>query len=316
MKRTAIVLVAGLALLAGPAAAHEIVLGPTEILQLDATATSDETIAVTGEVVFGGEEPKVLKEDAEGDNLGGPATAPLGVDLLEARISWPEPNLDELLFELVVSDLPPVSEGIYEGIQYNWDIMVDGGSAAGGSNWSLKIMRSQFSTTQTTDPYGALHECEPSDTGFSCSEAHRFEDVEFEVEEDEARIRVFAPLGTLGAEGGSVIDSWNRTTNAIWASPSASGTFTLISIFDSINWHETYTVPDGGTVLLGAAPAGDEIVHDTPATVAPDESFSGTLEVPGPGTYDVGALACFSDNCGTATVTVTVGTTSSGGLIQ
>lgn len=315
MKRTAIALVAGLALLAGPAAAHEIVLGPTEILQLDATATSDETVAVTGDVVFGGEAAKVLAEDPAEDNLGGPASAPLGTDLLQARISWPEPELDELMFELVVSDLPPASDGTYETLQYNWDIIVGNGDGS-GTNWSLKIMRSSLSLTQTTDAYAGLYRCVQGDTSFECSEVHRFADVEFETEEDESRIRVFVPLQTIEADRGSTISSWVRSSNAIWIGASASGRLTATNIFDTINWHDDYVVPEGKTVLLGAAPEGEQIVPDTAATLDDGDGFSGTLDVPGPGTYDVGALACFSDNCGTATVTVQVGTTTSGGLVQ
>lgn len=315
MKRTAIALVAGLALLAGPAAAHEIVLGPTEILQLDATATSDETVAVTGDVVFGGEEPKVLAEDAAEDNLGGPATAPLGTDLLQARISWPTPEADELMFELVVSDLPPVSDGTYETLQYNWDIFVGDGDGD-GTNWSIKVMRSSLYLTQTTDAYAGLYRCVQGDASFECSEVHRFEEVEFETEDGESRIRVFVPPNTIEAGPGSTISSWARSSNAIWIGASASGRLTATNIFDTINWHDDYVVPEGKTVLLGAAPQGDEIVHDTAATVADDDTFSGTVDLPGPGTYDVGGLACFSDNCGTATVTVQVGTTTSGGLVQ
>lgn len=315
MKRTAIVLVAGLALLAGPAAAHEIVLGPTEILELDATATSDSTVDVTGDVVFGGEEPKVLAEDPAEDNLGGPVTAPLGTDLLQARISWPTPEADELLFELVVSDLPPVADGTYEALQYNWDIFVDDGDGD-GTNWSIKVMRSSLYLTQATDAYAGLYRCVQGDTSFECSEVLRFDEVEFETEEGESRIRVFVPPHAIEAGPGSTISSWARASNAIWIGASASGRLTATNVFDTINWHDDYVVPEGKTVVLGAAPQGEEIVHDTPATVDADDTFSGTVDVPGPGTYDVGALACFSDNCDTATVTVQVGTATSGGLVQ
>lgn len=307
-KRATVAVVAALALalLAGPVGAHEIVLLPTEVLELN--ATGGDTIAVDGDVVFGGEEPKVLAEDDAGDNLGGPLTAPLGVDLLEARISWPEPELDDLMFELVVSELPPLTDGTYETVAYDWDFHVDGGTDAGGATWSLQVLRSSFFYAQTSDPYATLNECTaPDDAGaYSCETRHRFEDLEFEQSEDgEYRIRVFVPIGILGVQPGATISASSVIGDSIRVGTSASGRFTFTGLYDSIASHADYTVPAGKTVLLGAASSGEDLTHDTPATLAGDDTFTGTLTVPGPGTYDVGALACFADNCGTAIATVT-----------
>lgn len=288
---------------------------PVEILSLEAAATGTD-VAVSGEVAFGGQEEVVVGEDPAGDNLGGAQTAALGVDVTELRINQPDSGADELLFTIQLADAPPGLGGLPETVQYNWDIAVDGGAENGGSNWSIKAMRTRASATGTVSAYAAIFDCQPNaDGGFSCSEVAELDAVEFEPEE--AAIRIAVPFSTIGAGHGSTIDPFPRCGGTtFWIGPSASGVRTFCNIYDSMDFYDTYTVPDHGTVMLGLAASGETLVHDTPATVESHHhegeegthaEFHGTLTAPEPGEYTVGALACFAGECAARATIVTAG---------
>lgn len=302
MKRIITAATACLALLVGSGAqAHETVVLPTEIVALDA-AVADGAVAVSGDVAFGGQTIQDLGSDAAGDHTGGAATSPLGVDLTGAQIHWPDPDRDELLFEIRVAELPPAPlDGTPETLQYNWDFTVDG-----TTSWSLKIMRTRVSATQADSAYGALFECVPSDSGFSCSEQVRLSEVEFRP--DDGVVRAGVSLAQMGAKRGSVVSSWDRTgSGALWTGASAGGQQTLIATYDAMSGHASYTVPLGRSVVVGIAPSGEEVEPAHLAVLDADDLFTAQLDLPSEaGTYTVAAEACFADNCATGTVDVEV----------
>lgn len=281
---------------AAPAGAAE----QTSVNGLSATA-SGTAVSVQGSATLGGQDPIVVGEDPPGDNAGGAATAPFGLDFTGFSISQPDPTKGNLLFTIGLAEL--TGGGIPEGIQYNWDIMVDGGADFGGSNWSLKTMRSRAITTGNLDPDAAIFDCQPNEQtgGFTCSQVQT---IPVEYDSSASEIRMTVPVAAIGAQPGSMIEAWGRATNPLWIGPSAGGQLTFTNVFDTGS-HDPYVVPRA-TVRLGIAPAGQPIDHTVNGTLAPDGSFSGELTAPGPGTYDVGAQVCFGSNCDTASTPVTV----------
>lgn len=267
-----------------------------------AATTSGGTISVTGTAGLGGQDPVVLTEDGVGDAPGGAASTALGLDMDKLLISRSTATSSSLLFTIKLGGM--TGGGIPETILYNWDINVNGGAGAGGTSVSIKTMRSRASATQNTDPYAGVFGCTPTATGFSCTEQTRLTEVAYDASTSEIRMTV--PLAAIGAQSGSVISAWARSTNPFWIGPSASGAQTLTNVFDT-GTHDDYLVP-GATVKLGIAPAGQSISYTTNGTIAAGTgAFSGTLATPStPGAYDVGAKVCFGTNCGTGTTSITV----------
>jgi hypothetical protein len=274
---------------------------PTTVDVLAATA-SGSAISVTGSVTFGNQDPVELVNDGCGDAPGGAAATALGLDHEKLLISQPSGGANNLLFTIDLCGL--TGGGIPEGIQYNWDIQVNGGSGAGGSNWSIKTMRSRASATTNLDPYAATYTCVPSTGGYSCTENVRLTAV---YDEATSQIRITVPFTAIGASPGALIEGWPRATNPFWIGPSASGATTLTNIFDT-SGHDEYRVP-AKTASLGIAPAGTPesgVSFSTTATIS-GSSFSGALAKPAAGEYDVWAKACFgTSNCATRSVAVTV----------
>lgn len=286
------------ALSATPAAAAT----PTTVDALSAVA-SGSSLAVSGSVSFGSQDPVELVNDGCGDAPGGAAASALGLDHERLLISQPNGATSSLTFTIDLCGL--TGGGIPEGIQYNWDIMVDGGSGAGGSNWSIKTMRSRASATTNLNPYAATYTCVPSTGGYSCTENLRLAAV---YDAASSQIHMTVPFSAIGASPGSLIEAWPRATNPFWIGPSASGATTLTNIFDT-GGHDEYRVP-AKTVSLGIAPAGtaESGVSFSTAAAVSGSSFSGSLVQPAAGDYDVWAKACFGTaNCAARSVAVTVG---------
>jgi hypothetical protein len=287
---------------AGPGGAHEGEVGTSEVHDIAATASGAQ-VSVSGHATFGGQHPVTVGEDGPGDNFGGAATAELGLDFLGLSISQPDPAKGELQFTMKLAGLE--GGGIGEAFQYNWDVTVDGGPDAGGSNWSIKTMRSQ-AASGSANPWAVIAECVPNTTtgGFTCTTRAALP-VTYDAEE--AEIRVTVPLARIEASGGSLIDAWARNGEPVWVRTSAAGQLTGVLTVDDMT-HDTFTVPKAA-VRLALAPAGTpeaDVDFSKAATLGNDGNFSGSMTAPGPGNYDVWAKACFSDNCGTASTSVTV----------
>lgn len=301
MAFSAALLVVGVA---GPGEAHEDETGKSEVHDLEATASGTQ-VSVTGHAVFGGQHRVVVGEDPGADNLGGAATAPLGLDFTSFAISQPDAGKPELAFRIKLASM--LGGGIPEGVLYNWDVTIDGGETAGGSNWSIKTMRSRASATGgSLNPWAAVNACVPNatGTGFTCSVRQT---VPATFEEGESAITIRVPLAALDASPGSVIDAWPRATNPLWIGPSASGAQTLTNVFDT-GTHDVYNVPKP-VVQVALAPTGTpegNVDFSKAATLGAAGNFTGALTAPGPGSYDVWAKACFADNCGTASTSVNV----------
>jgi hypothetical protein len=271
---------------------------PSSVSGLTATA-SGTVVTVTGTAAFGAQDPLLVGDDATNDNVGGATTAPLGIDLDGMLISQPDPNAQSLVFTIDLNGM--TGDGIPEHLAYNWDIRVDGGSSANGAEYSIKTWRTRVAQTTNTNPYAAVFTCVPSSTGgSSCTPGPLVAAV---YDASNSQIRMTIPFDAIGAKPGSTIDAWNRISAPVWVGGTAA-TQTAAGLYDT-GTHSQYVVPTK-TVRLGVAPTGSPISYTASAALS-GSGFSGSLAVPGPGTYDVGAQACFGDNCGTSKVTVTVG---------
>ena len=283
---------------AGPGGAHTEPTGQSEVHDL-AGSTSGTQVSVSGHATFGGQAAASVGEDPAGDNAGGAATAPLGLDFTKFTVQQPDASKPELKFTIDLAGL--AGGGLPEIVMYNWDIMVNGGEP-NGSNWSIKTMRSR----QGVANWAAVNTCVPNaqGTGFTCSVVQT---VPASYVETESEITITVPLSAIEASPGSKIEAWPRATNPLWIGPSAAGAQTLTNVFDTAT-HDEYFVPTS-TVQLALAPAGTpegNVSFTKAATLSANGNFTGTLTAPGPGTYDVWAKACFADNCGTASTSVTV----------
>lgn len=273
---------------------------PSTVSGLTATVSGD-SIVLTGTATFGGQDPVVVGDDAVNDNLGGAATAPHGTDLDRLLISQPDPATPTLQFTFDLAGL--TAGGVPEHLAYNWDIRVDGGEPQGGADRSLKTWRTRVASTQTTDPYAAVFTCVPQappQTGSSCSAGPN---VPVAYDETASDIRMSIPLAVIDAKPGSTIDAWLRISSPVYIG-ATFGTQTLAGQYDMAT-HDQYVVPTR-SMRVGIAPVGSPVNYSSGASLS-GSSFTGSLAVPGPGTYTVGAQACFADNCGTETTTVTIG---------
>jgi hypothetical protein len=307
MRRTrlavATVVVAALGL-AGPAWSHVPAVAVTAIDPVQVTPTA-EGVDVSGTVAFGGQSPVLLAEDAAGDNTGGAATQPLGVDLTGLALAQREADSEDLTFELRLADLRS-QRGTPETVQYNWDILVDGGVAKGGSNWSIKTMGTKV-TTQSTDAWAGVHTCVPGGTAnasFTCSEQTRVEAV---YDTAAKTIYVNVPMSAIKAKPGSTIDAWSRSGSPVWIGASAGGQRTFVETYDGIGSHPRFHIPLAGTVQVGLAPTGEPVTALTTVPVGENGAFATSVPA-APGTYDVFVKACFATNCAEKLVTTTVET--------
>jgi hypothetical protein len=288
---------------AGPGGAHEVETGQSDVHDLAATVSGTQ-VSVSGHAAFGGQALFQVGEDAVGDNLGADTTGTRGLDFEKLFISQPDPSKADLQFTIDLAGLQ--GGGIPETFQYNWDVSIDGG-APNGTNWSIKTMRSQARVNQNLNPYAAIFTCTmapPPQTGFTCAVNRTIPVV---YDEADGRIRLTVPLAGIKATPGSTIDAWARNGEPVWVRTSAAGAQTGFVTADDMT-HDTYTVPKG-SVQLALAPAGTpegNVDFSKAATLAANGNFTGSLTAPGPGSYDVWAKACFAENCGTASTSVTI----------
>jgi hypothetical protein len=298
MRRSPLFLVLGIATcLAMSAASPAVGATPTTVNGLTATV-SGTTITLGGTATFGGQDAVLVGDDPANDNLGGAQTAAIGTDLDRMLISQPNPADPTLQFTIDLGGLS--GGGIPEHIAYNWDIRVDGGEAKGGADLSIKSWRTRAASGGGLDPYAAVFTCVPSATGGSTCTPGPTLSVTYN--ETASEIQLTVPLAVISAKPGSEITAWNRISAPVWTG-GTFGTQTFAGLYDT-STHDPYMVPKR-EVKLGIAPAGSPISYASAATLT-GSSFGGGLTAPGPGTYDVGAQACFGGNCATLTRTVTV----------
>lgn len=281
--------------IAAPAGADP---APTTVDEVSASV-SGSTISVTGAATFGGQDPVEVGFDGTGDSL---VPQGVGLDIDRLYIQRSDGSSNDLIFTLKLDGL--TGGGIPEAFQYNWDISVDGGAAAGGSEWSLKTMRSGQGGQAGTAPWASIYSCTPSDTGFDCSPLASIAVV---YDADAGEIRMTVPLFRINATASSTIEAWARNGQPVWVRTSAAGVLTGGVTADDA-FHDTYAVP-GNTVKLGVAPAGtpESLVSFTTDAAVSGGAFTGSLSVSEPGAYDVYAKACFGANCAVGKTPVTIG---------
>lgn len=283
---------------------EEAAAGTTQVTALTASVSS-RTVRPSGTAAFGGQDLVRVGDDLRGDNGGGEAGAAIGLDIDDLLMAYPSPGQPNLQFAIRLAGM--TGGGLPEGVMYNWDIAVDGGIGAGGSNWSIKTMRSsQYYSSGSTAPYAAIFECaDVPPTGISCSQKDR---VTASYDQASATITITVPLSKIGAKAGSRITAWPRNGQPVWIRLTASAAYTLGDPTADDATHDPYTVPTK-TVRLGLAPAGTPenlVTYPIQGDLTDAGSFEGTLLAPGPGSFDVWARACFGENCGTRSARVTV----------
>jgi hypothetical protein len=274
--------------------------GTTEVTELSASM-SGKTASVSGAATFG-EAPVLVGQDAVGDNTGGPAGT-VGLDIDKLFISQPTRDTGTLLFVIRLASL--TGGGLPDSVQYNWDIMVNGGAGGGGSNWSIKSARtSQFYQPGSVEPYAGVHSCvqDPTTGQWNCTSVA---DVPAVYDPSASEIRISVPTSVIQAGGGARITAWPRNGDPVWVRPSALGAVTPGVTIDGAE-HDAYTRPTA-TVRLGIAPAGTpegSVNFNKTASVGASGSFTGSITAPSTGSYDVWAKACFGATCGTRSVRV------------
>ncbi|HWH28036.1 MAG TPA: hypothetical protein VNU26_03580 [Mycobacteriales bacterium] len=302
LRLTVAVLAAGALAVAGPAWSHIPAVGETVIERASATA-GPGTVTVDGVVTFGGQAPVLLAEDAAGDSTGAPATTALGTDITGLAIAQRESGSEDLTFELRLADLR-TPRGTPEAVQYNWDVLVDGGVGKGGTNWSIKTMGTR-ATTQSPQPWAGVHTCVEGGTAnasFTCTETSRVEAV---YDTASKTIYVNVPMSAVGAKPGSTITAWQRHSSAVWVGATAGGARTLIETFDGVAEHAPYRIPAAPHLEVGLAPAGTPVTDLRPVAVGDGGAFATTLAA-APGDHEVLVRACFAGKCASKVLPVTV----------
>jgi hypothetical protein len=295
-------LAAGTVAAAVPAWSHVPAVGDTVLEKATVTA-GDGSVTVDGIVTFGGQQPVLLADDPAGDNTGAPATTPLGTDLTGLALAQRESGSEDLTFELRLADLR-TPRGTPEAVQYNWDVLVDGGVAKGGSNWSIKTMGTK-ATTQSASPWAGVHTCEPGGTAnasFTCTETTRVEAV---YDTASKTVYVNVPMSAIGAKPGSTITAWPRNRSPVWIGATAAGARTYADTFDGVADHARFSVPTPPTLEVGLAPAGTPVTDLVPVPVGKGGAFSMTLDA-APGDHDVLVRACFAGRCAQKLLPATV----------
>jgi len=291
-------------------------------------AVSAGSISVAGEATFGGEAPVTVATDPAGDGPIAPqAGSTTGVDLLEARMHQPDPNVARLAVEWKVAGLPETG-GIPEGTRYNLNFKINN-PAGGKSVFTASAKFSNVASVSATDdpPGHVTHvgnafqlrgNCTNNwnDTGVAYCYHLGWLDGEFNTVTD--TVRVYVPIGSSIAPqiapGARLLrnDDGNANLTKVIAGYQAVAALSP-QTNDEADFGDddtfAYVVPTE-EVSLGIAPAGTPesgVAFTSPATVA-DGSFTGSLNTAGlaPGSYDVWAKACFGGNCGTAFTRVTI----------
>jgi len=318
MARTPHVLLAVALLLVPASGAAQGAAGGSEVTSLTGTPGEGE-VAVSGTAVFGGQDPVFVSEDAPGDapgmvpagDFGGADQT--GLDLLAATLSVPDPDVAELLVEWRVSNLPP--EGIPEGTRLAMSFR------AGDEIYQVQAKRSNVAgPTSPNDPMGhaerldgafqLLGDCGSFATGDEQHCLHLLW-LDGAVDPRTGTVSARVPLDSPSApeiRHGAVLRPTGSESLEI--AGVLSGIHAVQSLLEPTDDHAPFGPPGVAgygfdvarkEVLLGVAPAGTEptqVDYTTPATLAPDDSFTGSIAVDDPDGTDVFARACFATNCG------------------
>jgi hypothetical protein len=262
------------------------------------SSVSGTTVTLSGSATLGGEDTQV-GTDAANDNLGGATVGAMGTDLRAVRIGVLDPGSGNLVFTFKLAGL--TGGGFPETVSYNWDIAVDGGTAAGGADWRLTAMRTRYLVNQNTEPYGAIFTCTTVAGGASQCAQNRLIPAQFD--EANGEVRLIVPMEAISASLGSTITS--RGTSPLAISATAFGSGTATGLHDVAGPHAAYTIPRP-TVFAGLAPAGEAIAYTKDLGLQSNNTFIGLLPAPGAGEFDAGVRVCLGGNCATRTLPVTV----------
>ena len=291
---------------------------PTEITDLTTTA-GESTIEVSGAADFGGEAPVVMGEDDPGDGPVAPQQAHEdGVDLLDAYLYQPDPDVPELVFEWDTTKLPAAGSHP-EAVRYTFPFKIGTKSfqpQAKLSNLASVTMvdEQQGHAENAGKAFQLRGNCVANDPVPQSPVANcphvAWLTGQFDV--PNSRVRLYLPIGASFAPEivpGAVIDRELVINATILASYQAVVSNTDVS--DESVWEEgkSYTIPSK-RVSLGVAPAGTPVqfvTFDGAGTVDGD-AFGGSVNTSGlaPGDYELFVRACFGNNCDLSKVVFTV----------
>lgn len=294
-------------------------LSPSKVSSLNASA-SGSTISVNGAAVFGGEAPVTLATDDAGDGpIHADTSRQTGVDLTGGFVSQPDPANPTLSFEWKVTNLPPPAS-LPEAIRYTIPFKIT--TPSGEKTYQLQAKYSNVaSATIPDDPAGHARapgtffqlrgNCVTNYQGTPVANCPHIAWLTGQFNTTTDTVRIDLPLGQPYAPdivAGAVL--LPNATAGTTISASYQAVVSNATTTDEAFWGEEtpYTVPST-TVRLGVAPAGtnpDAVSYSKEATVTDNGSFSGTLDAPGPGEYEVFAKACFGSNCATKSVPITL----------
>jgi hypothetical protein len=294
-------------------------LSPSKVSSLNASA-SGSSVSVNGAAVFGGEAPVTLATDDAGDGpLHADTSRQTGVDLTGGFVSQPDPANPTLSFEWKVTNLPPPSS-LPEAIRYTIPFKIN--TASGEKTYQLQAKYSNVaSVTMADDPAGhgrapgtffqLRGNCVANYQGAPLANCPHVAWLTGSFNATTDTVRIDLPLGQSYAPDiapGAVLLPNVVATTTISASYQAVASNATTT--DEALWGEevTYTVPST-SVRLGIAPAGtnpDNVNFSKAATVNDSGSFTGSLDAPGPGSYEVFAKACFGSNCAVRSVPITL----------
>lgn len=299
---------AGLFLAVPPVSAHNLTPTPTSLGELAAEVT-ETSVEVSGVASFGGQGLLSVGTDPADD-------FPLPMyDLLSARIAQLDPETGDLTFVLKLRDLP-ADGSMPEAARYIWDFGID----LGGFEPVALSIEGKFTDVarnqSTRIPNFILRgNCETVDNITTCE---NIADLPAEMIGSDDEIFVDVPKAILEEQAEESIDDRQLVPVSI-----CEGISVKVSAYFSLCGGDVGTAA-GDTIIQDAAVDTYTIAHKkvdvtlTPveggssqtvsATVAEDDSFAASIPTAGlaPGSYRVGATACFGDNCDTGEVLIEV----------
>jgi len=288
-------MVAGLAAVAliAPGASAGADETPATTVTTTVTQAADG-LTVSGDVAFAPYTMQVA-EDFSGD-ANSVVPGELGTDITGAFITSDPAKPNDLLFTMQMDSLP--GGGLPEAVIYNWDLLVNGAAAGGGTSSNLVWKRTNVTgLTASTAPYIRLQTCAPGGTGNTCTAGSQLPGG---MDMDTAALTATLRLRDLGATPGALIGgnglSVYHGTGMLWFPGVTSDTAFI---------DEEFAVPRrDGAVKVAVVPAGaptpKTFSHSaTPSGAGANGAFS--VKIPtenfAAGAYDVVTQACWGGNC-------------------
>ncbi|MFN2545641.1 MAG: hypothetical protein ABR600_13880 [Actinomycetota bacterium] len=288
---------------------------PSAVTAVSGTPTSGE-MAISGSAVFGGQRPVEVADDPGNDaqvtpNVGDfNGTGEHGIDLIGADISVPDPDTPQLLVQWQLAGIPPSGQ-IPEATRLTFPFKAGEAVYQVQAKFSNLATDPQGGSGHIDGAYELLGNCMPNFMGTGSASCQHLAWLTGSVDTVYSTVSVSVPMGSPAAPQlvpGAVLERNNATSddlNLIMAGVQlgfVGAANDTASFGDPSSASYAFTIPTK-QVTLGIGPTGTDpsgVDFSTPATLAGDGSFSGSISTAGfaPGSFDVFAKACFGANCG------------------